>query len=85
MSADGIVQAMIYRLLRGKLHDIVGEEDNTCDVNVETKPYLVGDIVVPEMFYDEIDSLRVVIDKLASLVSTPLKDIFLSYIFSFHT
>ena len=66
--ADGIVQAMIYRLLDGKLRAIVGEEDQTCAVNMESRPYTVGDIVVPDKFYAEIEKLRVIIDGLSSQV-----------------
>lgn len=67
-SADGIVQAMIYRLFDGKFRDIVGEEDQTCEVNIDRRPYTVGDIVVPDNFYAEIENLRVTIDELSSQV-----------------
>ena len=64
-SADGIVQAMIYRLLGSNFRDIVGEEDQTCEVNIERRPYTVGDIVVPDKFYSEIEKLRVTVDELS--------------------
>jgi hypothetical protein len=55
---------MIYRLLRGKLHNIVGEEDDTCVINIESKPYNVGDIVIPGKFDDSIDSALKIVDSL---------------------
>lgn len=52
--ADGLVQFLLTEVLLGKtVGDIVGEED--CVVNLDKKPYVVDDFVVPAEFEDAID------------------------------
>jgi len=51
---------------------IVGEEDETCAVNLASRPYSVGDILVPEVFYGQIEDILVSIDRLSSQVGVLL-------------
>lgn len=66
--ADGIVQTMLFRLLHEKVGSIVGEEDETCVVNLTSKPYNVGDVTIPEMYYSLIDETLTLIDGLSRQV-----------------
>ena len=45
--ADGLVQALLYRSLRGMLGGIVGEEDDA-ETECETPPFKAGGLPVPE-------------------------------------
>lgn len=62
--ADGFVQALLERLLRGRVGEIVGEEE--ANVNIETPPYSAGGIVAPERFNAKIERLRDLMDELSS-------------------
>lgn len=65
--ADGIVQHLLIQNLfsGGKFANLVGEEDET-NVNIETRPFTVDDLVVPDDFCGLIESVREDIKQLAS-------------------
>jgi 3'(2'), 5'-bisphosphate nucleotidase len=67
--ADGIVQHMLINHLfaGGKFKEIVGEED--CPVNLQTKPYTVADLTVPEDFNETIENTLAAITSLAAQIS----------------
>jgi 3'-phosphoadenosine 5'-phosphosulfate (PAPS) 3'-phosphatase len=66
--ADGIVQYLfIQHLFKGnKFLNIVGEEN--CDVNIETRPYTVDELKVPEEYFDEIDVIKIAVGALSSQI-----------------
>lgn len=68
--ADGIVQhLLIEHLYVKKFANIVGEEDGSA-INITTKPYTVDELVVPDIFFDIIDSTRAKIEALASNIDS---------------
>jgi fructose-1,6-bisphosphatase/inositol monophosphatase family enzyme len=67
--ADGIVQHLLINHLfaGGKFNEIVGEEDDS-KVNITVRPFTVDDLVVPEEFFDAIDSVRDAVTTLGSQI-----------------
>lgn len=66
--ADGIVQHLLtHSLFAGRFANIVGEEDESV-INILSRPYFVDDLIVPEEYYDVIDSVRVRIEELAQRI-----------------
>lgn len=75
--ADGVVQhLLINHLFTGdKFAALVGEEDDS-NVNILLKPYFVDDLIIPEEYYDVIDSVRSRIDELSTQIDPQVyKDI----------
>ena len=56
-------------MLNGKLKSVVGEEDSTCDVNIDAAPYFVGDIIIPNKYYELIEKAKSTIDQINKEVS----------------
>eukprot|EP00656_Telonema_subtile_P014229 TRINITY_DN17261_c0_g1_i2.p1 TRINITY_DN17261_c0_g1~~TRINITY_DN17261_c0_g1_i2.p1 ORF type:complete len:397 (-),score=109.19 TRINITY_DN17261_c0_g1_i2:128-1318(-) len=70
--ADGLVQHLLIRhFLRVlPLAAVVGEEDVA--VNIDTRPYTVDSMTVPEPMLDLVDSTREEVDRLASALAEEL-------------
>ena len=47
---------------------VVGEEDET-DVELNEKPYRVGDLIIPEKYYEILERIASDIDTLATEIS----------------
>jgi hypothetical protein len=66
--ADGIVQhMMIEYLFKGKFGQIVGEEDESV-INIQTKPFTVDDLQVPEEFNAIVESTLAKVTALAGRI-----------------
>ena len=55
--------------MNGKLKSVVGEEDSTCVVNMDVAPYFVGDIMIPNKYYELIETAKSTIDQINKEVS----------------
>ena len=58
-------QALLVRLLRERVHDIVGEEDGD-SIDIDRPPYRAGEIVAPEALASTIETLRGRMESLGS-------------------
>lgn len=68
--ADGIVQYLLTQsLFKLKLNSIIGEEDDSI-INIISRPYFVDDLIVPEEYYDLIDSVRIRIEELSNNIDS---------------
>jgi 3'-phosphoadenosine 5'-phosphosulfate (PAPS) 3'-phosphatase len=63
--ADGLVQALLLRLLIDRVGDVVGEEDGT-ECRISAAPFTVGDMVAPAELESTILRCRDTVDELCS-------------------
>ena len=63
--ADGVVQAMVSRLLHRHVADVLGEEDDK-SINIDTPPFYAGECAAPAELESMIVALRERIDALGA-------------------
>ena len=68
--ADGLVQALLVRLLHTHVGDTVGEEDCT-DINISAPPFSAGGIVAPKELDATIIRVRNEIDEIRAGLGDP--------------
>eukprot|EP00308_Calcidiscus_leptoporus_P021906 CAMPEP_0119364276 /NCGR_PEP_ID=MMETSP1334-20130426/11196_1 /TAXON_ID=127549 /ORGANISM="Calcidiscus leptoporus, Strain RCC1130" /LENGTH=367 /DNA_ID=CAMNT_0007379931 /DNA_START=53 /DNA_END=1156 /DNA_ORIENTATION=- len=66
--ADGIIQALMMRLLRPRLGGFVGEEDEEA-IHIDEEPFRAGGLIAPESIAARIRSGRQRIEELAAILS----------------
>ena len=65
--ADGVVQHLLVQHLfhKGNFRGVVGEESQS-KVNITEIPYFVDDLVIPDSFYDDIESTKTDMEKISA-------------------
>ena len=63
--ADGLVQAMLKRMLAPHVGSIVGEEDES-EINIDAPPFRAGELIAPEDLTKLVVDVRDKIDELSS-------------------